>query len=61
MNQNFHDCMAICYAYGPPDKFTTTTCNPNWPKIKEALTCEIGQTPPDHGDVVVLSVPHETS
>jgi hypothetical protein len=33
MNQNFHDCMAICCAYGPPDKFTTMTCNPKWPEI----------------------------
>jgi hypothetical protein len=53
MNKNFHDCMAICYAYGPPDTFTTMTCNPNLPEIKETLTCELGQTPPDRGDVVV--------
>jgi hypothetical protein len=33
MNQNFHDCMAICCAYDPLDKFTTMMCNPNWPEI----------------------------
>jgi hypothetical protein len=53
MNQNFHDCMAICCAYGPPDKFTTMTCNPNWPEIKEALTYEPGQKPAERGDVIV--------
>jgi hypothetical protein len=53
MNQNFYDCMAICCAYGPPDKFTTMTCNLNWLEIKEALTCVPGQTPPNRGDVVV--------
>jgi hypothetical protein len=37
MNQNFHDCMAICCAYSPPDKFTTMTCNPKWPEISEGV------------------------
>jgi hypothetical protein len=41
MNQNFHDCMAICCAYGPPDKFTTMTCNPKWPEIMEAIRWEL--------------------
>ena len=27
MNQNYHDCMAISRAYGPPSLFTTFTCN----------------------------------
>jgi len=26
--QNFHDGIAICRAYGPPDLFITFTCNP---------------------------------
>jgi hypothetical protein len=53
MNQNFHDCMAICCAYDPPDKFTTMTCNPKWPEISEAVRWEPGQKPADHGDIVV--------
>lgn len=43
MQTNFHDCMAINCAYGPPDKFTTMTCNPNWPEIKDALALEPGR------------------
>jgi hypothetical protein len=53
MNQNFHDCMAICCAYGPPDKFTTMTCNPKWPEIMEAIRWEPDQRPADRSDVVV--------
>jgi hypothetical protein len=53
MQQNYHDCMAICCAYGPPDKFTTMTCNSNWPEIKEALQYEPGQKSSDRADVVV--------
>ncbi|KAM3224586.1 hypothetical protein ACQJBY_057767 [Aegilops geniculata] len=53
MPTNFHDCMAINCAYGPPDKFTTMTCNPNWPEIKDALALEPGQIPSDRSDAVV--------
>lgn len=53
MQQNFYDCMAICCAYGPPDKFTTFTCNSKWPEIVEALRYEAGQKPCDRSDMVV--------
>jgi hypothetical protein len=53
MQQNFHDCMAICRVYGPPDKFTTFTCNSKWPEIVEALRFEPGQRPTDRSDMVV--------
>ena len=53
MQQNFHDCMAICCVYGPPDKFTTFTCNSKWPEITEALRFEAGQKPCDRADMVV--------
>jgi hypothetical protein len=53
MNQNFHDCMAICCAYGAPVKFTTMTCNPNWPEISEGVRWEPCQRPADRGDIVV--------
>jgi hypothetical protein len=29
MFQNYHDGLAICRVYGPPDFFVTFTCNPN--------------------------------
>lgn len=53
MQQNFHDCMAICSTYGPPDKFTTFTCNSKWPEIVQAIRFEPGQKPLDRGDMVV--------
>lgn len=53
MQQIFHDCMAICCTYGPPDKFTTFTCNSKWPKIAQAIRFEPGQKPCDRGDMVV--------
>ncbi|WVZ65260.1 hypothetical protein U9M48_014656, partial [Paspalum notatum var. saurae] len=53
MQQNFHDCMAICRVYGPPDKFTTFTCNPKWLEIIEALRFEPGQRASDRADMVV--------
>ena len=43
MNQNYHDCMAISRAYGPPSLFTTFTCTANWPEIEGAMRCEPGQ------------------
>lgn len=53
MQQNFHDCMAICRVYGRPDKFTIFTCNSKWPEIVEALRFEPGQRPTDRSDMVV--------
>ena len=37
MIQNYHDGIAICREYGPPDFFVTFTCNPKWPEIAEGL------------------------
>ncbi|XP_062183399.1 uncharacterized protein LOC133887455 isoform X2 [Phragmites australis] len=53
MQQNYQDCMAICRVYGPPNKFTTFTCNPKWPEIIEAIRFEPGQKPCDRSDMVV--------
>lgn len=33
MIQNYHDSIAICRVFGPPDFFFTFTCNPKWPEI----------------------------
>jgi len=53
MIQNYHDGIAICRVYSPPDFFTTFTCNPKWPEITEALSSEPGQKPTDRADIVV--------
>jgi hypothetical protein len=53
MIQNYHDGIAICRVYGPPDFFTTFTCNPKWPEIAAALSFEPGQKPTDRADLVV--------
>jgi hypothetical protein len=45
MVQNYHDDIAICHVYGPPDLFITFTCNPKWPEI-ELMLLE-GQEPND--------------
>jgi hypothetical protein len=52
MIQNYHDGIAICREYGPPDFFVTFTCNPKWPKIAEGLL-EAGQKPNDRADIIV--------
>lgn len=52
MQQNYHDCLAICCVYGPPDIFTTFTCNSKWPEILEAISFEPGHKPHDRGDMV---------
>jgi hypothetical protein len=52
MIQNYHDAIAICRDYGPPDFFVTFTCNPKWAEISEGLI-EAGQRPTDRSDVVV--------
>ncbi|KAJ1262208.1 hypothetical protein BS78_09G089200 [Paspalum vaginatum] len=53
MIQNYHDGIAICRVYGPPDFFTTFTCNAKWPEIAQAIASELGQKPTDRADVVV--------
>jgi hypothetical protein len=53
MIQNYHDAIAICRVHGPPDFFTTFTCNPKWPEISEALSFEPGQKSTDRADIVV--------
>lgn len=50
--QNYHDAIAICREYGPPDFFVTFTCNPKWPEIAEGLL-EAGQRPTDRADIIV--------
>ena len=52
MLQNYHDAIAICREYGPPDFFVTFTCNPKWPEISEGIM-EAGQRSTDRGDIVV--------
>jgi hypothetical protein len=52
MIQNYHDGIAICREYGPPDFFVTFTCNPRWIEISEGIF-EAGQKPNDRSDVVV--------
>ena len=50
---NFHDAMAICRVFGPPDLFVTFTCNTKWREIADALRYEPGQLPSDRSDLVV--------
>jgi hypothetical protein len=52
MIQNYHDGIAICREFGPPDFFVTFTCNPKWLEISEGLF-ERGQRPTDRNDVIV--------
>ena len=52
MIQNYHDGIAICREYGPPDFFITFTCNPKWPEIAEAIF-DPGQKPVDRNDLIV--------
>jgi hypothetical protein len=49
--QNYHDGIAICRVYGPPDLFITFTCNPKWPEITLAILN--GQQPNDRPDIIV--------
>ena len=53
MIQNYHDSIAICRVYGPPDFFTTFTCDSKWPEIHEALCNEPGQKATDRADIIV--------
>lgn len=52
MLQNYHDGIAICREYGPPDFFITFTCNPKWPEIAQGIL-EAGQKPNDRADIIV--------
>ena len=52
MVQNYHDGMAICRVFGPPDFFVTFTCDVNWPEISLGIL-EHGQKPSDRADIVV--------
>ena len=49
--QNYHDGIAICRVYGPPDIFITFTCNPKWQEIVNTL--RNGEQPSDRPDIIV--------
>jgi hypothetical protein len=49
--QNYHDGIAICRVYGPPNLFLTFTCNPKWPEISMMILQ--GQQPNDRLDIIV--------
>jgi hypothetical protein len=49
--QNYHDDIAICRVYGPPDLFITFTCNPKWPEIVLAILP--GEQANDRPDIIV--------
>ena len=51
MIQNYHDGVAICRVYGPPDLFITFTCNPKWCEITSNILH--GEKPNDRPDVIV--------
>jgi hypothetical protein len=48
---NYHDGIAICCAYGPPDLFITCTFNSKWPEITTCLL--LGEHPNDRHDIIV--------
>ena len=50
MHKLYQDGMAIVWSFRKTDLFITMTCNPNWPKIKEALLPR--QTAQDHPDII---------
>jgi hypothetical protein len=49
--QNYHDGIAICRVYGPPDLFITFTCNPKWQEIVQTL--RQGEQPSDRPDIII--------
>jgi hypothetical protein len=49
--QNYHDGIAICRVYGPPDLFITFTCNPKWPEIISTILER--EQPNDRPDIIV--------
>jgi hypothetical protein len=52
MIQNYHDNIAICRVFGPPDFFFTFTCNPKWLEIVNNFY-NAEQKPSDKSDVIV--------
>jgi hypothetical protein len=50
MFQNYHDGLANCKVYGPPDFFITFTCNPGWPEIIESF---LSLVTTDRSDIIV--------
>jgi len=52
MIQNYHDGVAICRVFGPPDFFVTFTCNINWNEISLGIL-EPGQKPSDRANIIV--------
>jgi hypothetical protein len=52
MVQNYHDAMAICRVFGPPDFFVTFTCNSKWLEIAQGIF-QPGQKANDTADIVV--------
>jgi hypothetical protein len=49
--QNYHDGIAICREYGPPDLFITFTCNTKWSEITLAILK--GEQANDRDDIIV--------
>jgi hypothetical protein len=49
--QNYHDGIAICREYGPPDLFITFTCNTKWSEITLAILK--GKQANDRDDIIV--------
>ncbi|WVZ62370.1 hypothetical protein U9M48_012128, partial [Paspalum notatum var. saurae] len=47
------DIVIEARVYGPPDFFTTFTCNAKCPEIAEAIACHPGQKPSDRADMIV--------
>jgi hypothetical protein len=52
MIQNYHDSIAICCVFGPPDCLFTFTCNPKWSEILNNFYSS-DQRPSDKSDVIV--------
>jgi hypothetical protein len=52
MIQNYHDSIAICRVFRPPDFFFTFTCNLKWPEIVNSFYCA-EQKPSDKSDIII--------
>lgn len=61
MIKHYHDAMALCRKYGPPDLFITFTCNSKWPEIERALQNKHGKKTEDRPDVVarIFKIKHD--
>ncbi|KAJ1686117.1 hypothetical protein LUZ63_017507 [Rhynchospora breviuscula] len=59
MFQNYHDCIALCRHFGPPDLFVTFTCNPQWVEIEQSILP--GQHSNERPDIVcrVFKMKHD--